>query len=79
MRELDIIANRFNTLAAALDSMRAAKSSLNKRLITAQDNERRQTALDLHDEVGPWLFALRANATSIAKLGDPTAAPGPRP
>ncbi|MEJ2623259.1 MAG: histidine kinase [Pseudolabrys sp.] len=76
VRELDVIANRFNTLAAALDSIRAENSSLSKRLITAQDNERRQTALDLHDEVGPWLFALRVNATSIAKLGDPAVAQG---
>ncbi|HZD90747.1 MAG TPA: ATP-binding protein, partial [Pseudolabrys sp.] len=74
--ELAVIASRFNTLAAALDSMRAENKTLNKRLIAAQDTERRQTARDLHDEVGPWLFALKANATSIAKLGDPAAAQG---
>ena len=39
---------------------------LNQRLITAQDDERRRTALELHDEVGPSLFGLKANATSIA-------------
>src|SRR5262249_16261793 len=36
------------------------------RLITAQDDERRRTARDLHDEVGPCLFGLKANAASIA-------------
>jgi two-component system sensor histidine kinase UhpB len=40
--------------------------SLNRRLITAQDDERRRTALELHDEVGPCLFGLKANASSIA-------------
>src|SRR5262249_39201025 len=39
---------------------------LNHRLITAQDDERRRTALELHDEVGPSLFGLKANASSIA-------------
>ena len=38
---------------------------LSTRLITVQDDERRQTALNLHDEVGPYLFGLKANATSI--------------
>ena len=41
--------------------------ALNRRLITAQDDERRRTALELHDEVGPSLFGLKANAASIAK------------
>jgi len=37
-------------------------------LITAQDDERRRTALELHDEVGPSLFGLKANVSSIATL-----------
>ncbi len=41
--------------------------ALNRRIITAQDDERRRTALELHDEVGPSLFGLKANAASIAK------------
>ncbi len=45
-------------------------------MITAQDDERRRTALELHDEVGPSLFGLKANVASIAKaaLGLPGAA-----
>lgn len=68
--ELAVIANRFNALAEALEAMKAENKSLNRRLISAQDDERRQTALDLHDEVGPCLFGLQANATSIAKGSD---------
>jgi two-component system sensor histidine kinase UhpB len=44
--------------------------SLNRRLITAQDDERRRTALDLHDEVGPSLFGLKAHAASMAKAAE---------
>jgi two-component system sensor histidine kinase UhpB len=63
--ELAVIAERFNSLASVLDSMRAENRRLSKRLISAQDDERRQTALDLHDEVGPYLFGLKANTTSL--------------
>jgi two-component system sensor histidine kinase UhpB len=65
--ELAGIADRFNALAAALDRLRGENARLSRRLVTAQDDERRRTALELHDEVGPSLFGLKANATSIAK------------
>jgi two-component system, NarL family, sensor histidine kinase UhpB len=64
--ELAIITDRFNALAEALEATWAENQSLNRRLITAQDDERRRTALDLHDEVGPSLFGLKAHAASIA-------------
>jgi two-component system sensor histidine kinase UhpB len=67
-RELGDIADRFNALAQALDALRAENADLAQRLVTAQDDERRHTALELHDEVGPCLFGLKANAGSIAKL-----------
>jgi len=66
--ELGAIADRFNALAQALDALRGENNALNRRIITAQDDERRRTALELHDEVGPCLFGLKANATSIATL-----------
>jgi two-component system sensor histidine kinase UhpB len=65
-RELATIADHFNALALALGAVRAENLRLNRRLITAQDDERRRTALELHDEVGPCLFGLKANASSIA-------------
>ncbi len=65
-RELAAIAEHFNALALALETLRAENLRLNRRLITAQDDERRRTALELHDEVGPCLFGLKANASSIA-------------
>jgi two-component system, NarL family, sensor histidine kinase UhpB len=67
--EFAAIVDRFNALAGALDEARAENIALNRRMITAQDDERRRTALELHDEVGPSLFGLKANAASIAKAG----------
>jgi two-component system, NarL family, sensor histidine kinase UhpB len=74
--EFAAIVDRFNALAGALDDVRAENLALNRRVITAQDDERRRTALELHDEVGPSLFGLKANVASIAKaaLGLPGAA-----
>ena len=68
--ELSAIAEQFNALALALETMRGENLRLNRRLITAQDDERRRTALELHDEVGPCLFGLRANASSIASAAE---------
>ena len=65
--EFAAIVDRFNALARALDDVRTENLALNRRLITAQDDERRRTALELHDEVGPSLFGLKANVASIAK------------
>src|SRR5262249_29750073 len=65
-RELAAIADRFNALAGGLEATRAENAALYQRLITTQDDERRNTARELHDEVGPSLFGLKANAGSIA-------------
>jgi two-component system, NarL family, sensor histidine kinase UhpB len=73
--EFAAIVDRFNALAGALDDARAENIALNRRMITAQDDERRRTALELHDEVGPSLFGLKANVASIAKVA--RGLPGP--
>ncbi|KQQ23480.1 ATPase [Methylobacterium sp. Leaf123] len=73
-RELAVIAERFNRVAGALSEARAANGRLNRQLLTAQDDERARIALELHDEFGPCLFALEANAASVARLaGSPNA------
>ena len=64
-REFVALTARFNALAQALETARAENVRLGHRLITAQDDERKRTAIELHDEVGPSLFGLRAIATSI--------------
>ncbi|MGU3537432.1 ATP-binding protein [Methylobacterium sp. A54F] len=67
-RELARIADRFNKLAHALTEARDETGRLNRQLLTAQDDERRRTALELHDEFGPCLFALEANAASVTRI-----------
>ena len=67
-RETAQIAARFNRVAEALTAARGANRQLNRQLLTAQDDEGRRTALELHDEFGPCLFALEANAASITRL-----------
>lgn len=69
-RELSVIAERFDSLAEALGDARAANGRLTRQLLTAQDDERRRIALELHDEFGPCLFALEANAASVARIAE---------
>ncbi len=68
--EFAAITARFNALAEALHGLHAENRTLNRRLITVQDDERRNIALELHDEVGPSLFGLKAMASSaMASVG----------
>jgi two-component system, NarL family, sensor histidine kinase UhpB len=70
VKELAVITERFNTLAGALDSARDENSRLYRQLITVQEEERRAIANELHDEAGPCLFGITANASSIQTLAD---------
>ena len=76
VKELAVITERFNTLAGALDTARDENSRLYRQLITVQEEERREIANELHDEAGPCLFGITANASSIQNFADqlPTAA-----
>lgn len=68
VRELALIADRFNALGVALKAAGDDNARLNERLVSVQDDERRQIASDLHDELGPCVFGLRANLESIDRL-----------
>ena len=68
MKELAVITNRFNTLAEALDLAREENSGLYRQLISVQEEERREIANELHDEAGPCLFGITANASSIQTI-----------
>ena len=70
VKELAVITQRFNTLAGALDTARDENSRLYRQLITVQEEERREIANELHDEAGPCLFGITANASSIQNLAD---------
>jgi len=44
-----------------------------KAVMEAEENERQRIARDLHDEVGPYLFALQVDAKAIGKIDTPEA------
>ena len=72
VKELAAITNRFNTLAEALDVAREENSGLYRQLIAVQEEERREIANELHDEAGPCLFGITANASSIQTIAGQT-------
>ena len=63
--ELSRLARGFNTMAERLEAARQRNNRLNQQLLTLQDEERRELARDLHDEVGPFLFAVNLDAAAI--------------
>ena len=63
--ELAEISGKLNDLAAALVRTRDDNARLAEQIISLEDHERRELARELHDEFGPYLFAVRANLTSI--------------
>jgi two-component system, NarL family, sensor histidine kinase UhpB len=68
--ELAAICTKLNHLAAALGEAIEEKRRLAETAVTLQDAERKQIARELHDEFGPYLFALRAHAISLMRTAD---------
>lgn len=66
--ELSAIYRGFNVMAAKLSEAELKNRQLNEQLATIQDEERAEIARDLHDEVGPFLFAVDVDAQTIPKL-----------
>jgi two-component system, NarL family, sensor histidine kinase UhpB len=54
-----------NRLAATLKDLSSDNRELLRRLVSLQDDERQRIARELHDEMGPLLFAIRANAAAM--------------
>jgi two-component system sensor histidine kinase UhpB len=68
--ELAAICRKLNHLASVLETTVEDKRRLAERVVSLQDAERKEIARDLHDEFGPYLFALRAHAASLTRLAD---------
>jgi two-component system sensor histidine kinase UhpB len=68
--ELAAICGKLNHLASVLETTVEDKRRLAERVVSLQDVERKEIARDLHDEFGPYLFALRAHASSLTRLAD---------
>jgi two-component system sensor histidine kinase UhpB len=68
--ELAAICNKLNHLVAALGDAVDDKRRLAERVVSLQDVERKEIARELHDEFGPYLFALRAHASALTRIAD---------
>ncbi len=66
--ELAYLTAGFNAMAGRLAAMEAQNRSLNERLLTMLEEERSDLARDLHDEVGPFLFAVNIDVATIRRL-----------
>jgi two-component system sensor histidine kinase UhpB len=62
--ELDGLAQGFNAMAGQLDSIDRENRRLHEQLLTVQEEERAELARDLHDEIGPYLFAVNIDAAA---------------
>lgn len=53
---------QLNTLSTTLQTLSTENRGLMRKIVTLQDEERMELSRELHDELGPQLFAIRANA-----------------
>ncbi|HWE98286.1 MAG TPA: histidine kinase [Caulobacteraceae bacterium] len=65
-RELAPLAAGLNEMAGRLAAMQARTAALERQLLTLQEEERADIARDLHDDVGPHLFAVSVD-TAMAR------------
>jgi two-component system sensor histidine kinase UhpB len=58
-------AEEANELARTLNHLSQDNRSLLRRIVSLQDDERQDMARELHDELGPLLFGIRANTVAL--------------
>jgi two-component system sensor histidine kinase UhpB len=63
-----------NELARTLGRLSRDNRSLLRRIVSLQDDERRDMARELHDELGPLLFGIRANTVALLEAIPPSEA-----
>ena len=68
--ELSRLCHGFNEMQERLSDMEARNHELQEQLAAVLDEERGDLARDLHDEVGPFLFAIGVDATMIKRLSE---------
>jgi two-component system sensor histidine kinase UhpB len=66
--ELVRLGRGVNAMTARLGSMHVRTQALETQLSTLQDEERADLARDLHDEIGPHLFAVNVDAAMVRRL-----------
>jgi two-component system, NarL family, sensor histidine kinase UhpB len=65
-----------NELAATFKRLNRDNRELLRRLMSLQDDERRELAREVHDEMGPLLFAIRANVAALTENAEGSCEPG---
>src|SRR6202012_189914 len=68
--ELAAICARLKHLAMTLGESIEERRRMAERAVSLQDMERKEIARELHDEFGPYLFALRAHVGAIMRFAD---------
>ena len=67
VKELDHIAGALNHLAEALAAAEARKKHLSLQMLTLQEDERARLAIELHEQFGQGLTAMRANVAYLLR------------
>lgn len=66
--ELRRLGEGIAALAVGLEAAEAENRRLGRQLVSAQDDERRDLARDIHDELGAALFGIKVDAGRIVRL-----------
>jgi two-component system, NarL family, sensor histidine kinase UhpB len=66
--ELARLAREFNQMVACLSTMKVQNARLNEQLANVQEEERADLARELHDEIGPFLFAVGLDISAIHQI-----------
>lgn len=71
--EFAAIARGFNHMAERLATFSDSNRRLQQQIQSVQEEERADIARDLHDEVGPYLFAIHVDAKAVETIAAPQA------
>jgi two-component system, NarL family, sensor histidine kinase UhpB len=66
--ELVDLGRNFNRMASRLSAMKLQNDRLNEQLESVQEEERADIARELHDEIGPFLFAASLDVSAIYQV-----------
>ena len=66
--DLQPLVDGFNRMAGLLEEARCRNARLSDQVLLLQEEERAELARDLHDDIGPALFAVSLTAATIGRL-----------